>query len=232
MCQTNQKQPRREKQSYATYTSLFESSLSEQLLNFRPVCLCRGENSAEQPKWSHTDKTSHACYIPFRATLRTLHYATLLFRNSWTEFSVCLRYDAVTLFKRIPTFRRNVWIVMTLMCVHYSLFCPRDKLNPISKSVRKIVWKKYLCLKSNRFFFYWRYNPLWVCILQPSSGAIASSRTRFLDHTRHTTVGMTPLDERSVGRRDLYLTTHITHNRQTSMPPVGFEPTIGAGERP
>ena len=20
------------------------------------------------------------------------------------------------------------------------------------------------------FFFYWRYNPLWVCILQPSSG--------------------------------------------------------------
>ena len=33
-------------------------------------------------------------------------------------------------------------------------------------------------------------------------------------------------------RRDLYLTTHNTHNRQTSMPPVGFEPTISAGERP
>ena len=28
------------------------------------------------------------------------------------------------------------------------------------------------------------------------------------------------------------LTTHNTHNRQTSMPPVGFEPTISAGERP
>ena len=27
-------------------------------------------------------------------------------------------------------------------------------------------------------------------------------------------------------------TTHNTHNRQTSMPPVGFEPTISAGERP
>jgi hypothetical protein len=25
---------------------------------------------------------------------------------------------------------------------------------------------------------------------------------------------------------------HNTHNRQTSMPPVGFEPTIAAGERP
>ena len=46
------------------------------------------------------------------------------------------------------------------------------------------------------YFFHWRYNPLWVCILQPSSGAIASSRTRFLDHTqRRATVGRTPLDE-------------------------------------
>ena len=29
-----------------------------------------------------------------------------------------------------------------------------------------------------------------------------------------------------------YLTTHNTHNRQTSTPPAGFEPTISAGERP
>ena len=44
--------------------------------------------------------------------------------------------------------------------------------------------------------------------------------TRFLDHTqRRTTVGRTPLNERSVRRRDLYLTTHNNHNRQTSMPP-------------
>ena len=28
------------------------------------------------------------------------------------------------------------------------------------------------------------------------------------------------------------MTTHDTHNRQISMPPVGFEPTISAGERP
>ena len=43
---------------------------------------------------------------------------------------------------------------------------------------------------------------------------------------------MTPLDEWPAGRRDLYLTTHNIHNRQTSMPPVGFEPTTPAGERP
>ena len=48
---------------------------------------------------------------------------------------------------------------------------------------------------------------------------------------RRTTVGKTPLDERSARRRDLYLTTHDTHNRQISMPPVGFEPTISAAER-
>ena len=55
----------------------------------------------------------------------------------------------------------------------------------------------------------------------------------FLDHTkRRSTVGRTPLDERSARRRDLYPTTHDTHNRQISMPPVGLEPKISAGERP
>ena len=55
----------------------------------------------------------------------------------------------------------------------------------------------------------------------------------FLDHTqRRTTVGRTPLDEWSARRWDFYLTTHDTHNRQISMPSVGFEPTILAGERP
>ena len=49
---------------------------------------------------------------------------------------------------------------------------------------------------------------------------------------RHTTLGRTPLDERSARRRDFYLTIHNTHNRQASMPPAGFELTIPASERP
>jgi hypothetical protein len=49
---------------------------------------------------------------------------------------------------------------------------------------------------------------------------------------RHTTVGRIPLDEWSDRRRDFYLTTHNTHNKQTSMPPVDFETTVSAGERP
>jgi len=36
---------------------------------------------------------------------------------------------------------------------------------------------------------------------------------------RHTTLFATPLDEWSVRHIDLYVTTHNTHNRQTSMPP-------------
>ena len=74
------------------------------------------------------------------------------------------------------------------------------------------------------------FSPLWRCGPTP---AMASSCLRFLYHTqRRTTVGRTPLDTWSARRRDLCLTTHDTHNRQTSMPPVGFEPTSSAGERP
>ena len=54
----------------------------------------------------------------------------------------------------------------------------------------------------------------------------------FLDHTRRSTVGRTPLDERSARHRGLYLTTQDTQNRQISMPSVGFKPKISAGERP
>ena len=49
---------------------------------------------------------------------------------------------------------------------------------------------------------------------------------------RRATVGKIPMDKWSARRRDLYLTTLNTHNRQTSMLPVGFETTISAGERP
>jgi hypothetical protein len=49
---------------------------------------------------------------------------------------------------------------------------------------------------------------------------------------RHITLGRTPLDEGSASSRDLYLTTHTTHKRQTSMPPAAFEPTIPTSEQP
>jgi hypothetical protein len=55
---------------------------------------------------------------------------------------------------------------------------------------------------------------------------------RDFTHTHtHTPLGRTPLDKWSVEAKDLYLTTHNTHNRQTSMPPARFESTIPASER-
>ena len=66
--------------------------------------------------------------------------------------------------------------------------------------------------------FLWRNSP---------TRARAASFLRFLDHTHwHITEGRTPLDEWSARRRDLYVTTHNTHNRQT------FEPAIPASDRP
>ena len=47
-----------------------------------------------------------------------------------------------------------------------------------------------------------------------------------------TTVGRTPLDNSSARRRDLCLTTHNNHNRQTSIPQVRCKPTIPASEPP
>ena len=81
---------------------------------------------------------------------------------------------------------------------------------------------------------FWFVHVFFVCFWRNSpQRSRASSFTRFLDHTqRRTTVGWNPLDEWSVRRRDLYLTTQNTHKRLTSMSPVGFEPTISAGERP
>jgi hypothetical protein len=54
---------------------------------------------------------------------------------------------------------------------------------------------------------------------------------RFHDR-RHATLSKTSLDEWSARRRDLYLSTPNTHNRQTSLHLAGFEPTIPASERP
>jgi hypothetical protein len=58
-------------------------------------------------------------------------------------------------------------------------------------------------------FFFWLNSPQW---------AMASSFTKFLDHTqRCITVGRTPLDEGSAHRRDLYLTQHTQHSQSTNI---------------
>ena len=104
----------------------------------------------------------------------------------------------------------------------------------------ELLWvHKYVCtliwIKSTKFtnvIHFFTKNPHLPIFLSGTNSpqwAMASSFTRFLDHTqRRTTVGRTPLEEWSARRRDLNRTTHNTHNRKTSMAPVRFEPTISA----
>ena len=99
-----------------------------------------------------------------------------------------------------------------------------------------IMWKQYVgfLIYCRRYVWhiitylfvvcFWRNSPQW---------AKFSLFTRFLDHTqRRTAVGRTPLDEWSTRRRDLYHTSHNTHNRQTTKLPLGLEPTISASKHP
>jgi hypothetical protein len=71
----------------------------------------------------------------------------------------------------------------------------------------------------------WQHYSLMDCNLNSCGPtlAMAASVLRLLDHTQRTTVGRTSLDEWPARRRDFYLTTHNTHDRQTSMPPNGIQ---------
>jgi hypothetical protein len=64
--------------------------------------------------------------------------------------------------------------------------------------------------------FLWRVRPTWVMV---------SSFLWFVDHTRRTTVLLWTSDQ---PKEETYTWQHNTHNRQISMPPVGFEPSIPA----
>jgi len=61
---------------------------------------------------------------------------------------------------------------------------------------------------------------------QPSIGPGPSHYRGFTITLNHT------LYEWSARRKAIYLTSHTTHDRKTSMPPAGFEPAISASEWP
>jgi hypothetical protein len=52
--------------------------------------------------------------------------------------------------------------------------------------------------------------------------------SHFIVEVTNITLGKTSLDGRSARHKDLYRTTHNTHNRRTSVLPVGFEPAFPA----
>jgi len=73
------------------------------------------------------------------------------------------------------------------------------------------------------FFFVWIDGP---------SGPRCHSPWGFEITLRHTTLGRNPLDKVSARRRDLCLTTHNKHKRQTFVSLARWETAITGRERP
>ena len=84
--------------------------------------------------------------------------------------------------------------------------------------------------KGLKLWFFFNFSPM---ALRPNAdhGLLILEVSRSHTTTHHIR-GRTRSEKRSAPRRDLFLTTHNTHNRKTTMPPAGFEPIISAGERP
>ena len=96
--------------------------------------------------------------------------------------------------------------MLKLLVQNFYLVHPVVLLKP-HDSLSRHSWLYFI----NVYFFLWRWD---------RTAARAFSLLWVLHDTqRCTTVGRIPLDEWSARRRDLYLTTHSTANRQTSMPP-------------
>ena len=111
-------------------------------------------------------------------------------------------------------FHRILFFCSKQKSIYLMQFCRR--LNCPLREKKPATYLYLVPLQNNTygvFFFFWRCSPT----------RSMASFAKFLDHTqRRTTVGRTPLDEWSARRRYLYLTTHSTHNRKTSMPHGGI----------
>jgi len=121
------------------------------------------------------------------------------------------------------------WLCVVSWCVDWVLLRSRRSVNShlSSASLRFCLlnasWREEwehvrdTCRKLNASHASRKFVSLfWFCRDRPQC-VMASSFSRFLVYTlRRTTVGRIPLNEGSARRRDLYLTTHNTHNWQTS----------------
>ena len=78
------------------------------------------------------------------------------------------------------------------------------------------------------------FSPHWVTLSSAPGPPHYRGFAITFRHTRPHTHNncMTPLDEGSARHKDQYLTTHCSHNRQTSMPAVRFKAAIPASQGP
>ena len=103
------------------------------------------------------------------------------------------------------------------------MFCKKNKkkTGKIKKELESLSTINRI-LNKDHYFLYGLTTP---------SGRGPPHSLSFTIKLRNTALGRSPLDERSVSRRNLYLTTHNTHSRQIFMPPAGFKPAILSNEQ-
>ena len=118
---------------------------------------------------------------------------------------------------------------MQWLCTRENLHLePRYQTSQNIFNIKNIYYVKFFVCNSRFRSRLWQAHHFFLLGETALQWDRASSFTRFLDHTRRTTVGRIPLDEWSARRRDLYLTTH---NTQTSTSPVGMDVCLSARER-
>ena len=105
-----------------------------------------------------------------------------------------------------------------------SHFCIWAVLQVKVNAVACPVWRKACLLYRTRYsklkhlhHFYIEESTFFYHGTTAPSGPGPPHYLGFAITLRHTTLGRTPLDQWSARRRDLYLTTHTIHMRETSM---------------
>ena len=199
-----------------------------------------GSATEKQDTWIFSTDFRKNSQIPYFIKIRPvgaeMFHAVQQTRRNWQSFFAILGTRLETRFffsifqracvKLDPAYygTDSGWGCWRRVCwEHLDLRCKKEHEAGEQETCTTRSW----VISSLRQFF------LFFCGAATQRGSWPPHSWGFLDHTqRRTTVGRTPMDEQSACRRELYLTTHNTHNRQTSTPPVAFKPMISAGERP
>jgi hypothetical protein len=142
-----------------------------------------------------------------RGVVKHNHLKSQLFLKQMCRIKSSMQYWNRTYYCRVSTVLEIYTIIIFYICVDFLY------LNTESMTVKFVG--KSIIIRGKKFF--WRNSPYWVR---------ASLFTRFVDHIqRRTTVGI------SSWQRPLFDSSQ--HLQQTDIHvPMGFEPTISAGERP
>ena len=147
----------------------------------------------------------------------------------------CAQHSGLAAVLQLPSRIMVIFCCYLLMCVEQLQFLSPTETSgsPSDVSARSLAtvqrlalrqeMKRTRCIYTYIFFSPWRNTPIGPGPPHCRSFAIT---------LRHLTLGRTTLGELSAPRRNIYLTTINTHNRQAFFPPVGFEPAISASEWP